>query len=190
MKTLRFTLCSLLFAALAFPLSAQTPAPAAKTIEPARLAFIKSDAFLDEVTGIKKLVKVLKALESEFQSQQAELMTINSKFNALAQEIQHLRANPATTDQNVLAAKIAEAQQLQRTAKARGDEAQAAYNKRSQEIKSPVEAEIFKEIGTFRQERGFDLLLDGSKLGNALLSAKPELDVTSDFIAWFNAKHP
>ncbi len=42
----------------------------------------------------------------------------------------------------------------------------------------------------FRQERGIDLLLDSSKLGPALLSAKPEMDLTNDFIAWFNARHP
>ena len=100
-----------------------------------------------------------------------------------------MRANPAG-DPKALAAKIAEAQQIQRTIKTKGDEGQAAYNKRSAEVKGPVEAEIFADLAVFRQERGIDLLLDSSKLGPALLSSKPELDLTNDFIAWFNARHP
>ena len=193
MKTPRLFLGSLLLVVLVATLRAQTPLPpaAAKPIEPARVAYLKTDAFLDEGNGIKILVKVLKDLETQFQPQQAELMLINSKFNALAQEIQQLRANPPeSTDQKVLAAKIAEAQQLQRTSKVKGDAAQVAYNKRSQEVKGPIEAQILKEVSVFRQERGIDLILDSSRLGGALLSAKPEMDLTNEFIAWFNAKHP
>jgi Skp family chaperone for outer membrane proteins len=193
MKTPRLFLGSLLLVVLVANLRAQTPPPpaAVKPIEPARVAYIKTDAFLDEGNGIKILVKVLKDLETQFQPQQSELMLINSKFNALAQEIQQLRANPPeSTDQKVLAAKIAEAQQLQRTSKTKGDAAQAAYNKRSLEVKGPIEAQIVKEISVFRQERGIDLILDSSRLGGALLSGKPEMDLTNDFIAWFNAKHP
>jgi hypothetical protein len=34
------------------------------------------------------------------------------------------------------------------------------------------------------------MLFDASKLGDALLDAKVELDLTPDFIAYYNAKHP
>jgi Skp family chaperone for outer membrane proteins len=192
MKTIRLPLFSLLLAVLLVPLAAQTnpPAPAAgKPIDPARVAFVSSDAFMDETNGIKQLVKVLKTMETEFGPQQTELINMSNRLNVLGQEINQLRANPAS-DPKVLSTKLAEAQQLQRSIKQKGDAGQAAYDKRSKELKSPIEAAILAEFPAYIQARGISVLLDKSQLGGGILAARPELDVSADFVTYFNAKHP
>ena len=50
--------------------------------------------------------------------------------------------------------------------------------------------DIRKTIETFAKERDIAVLLDGARLGEALLYTKPEADVTADFIAYFNEKNP
>jgi len=189
-KASRLPLFAILLAAPVLPLAAQPSAPAVSTaIKPARVAYVNSDAFLDEASGIKKLVKALKELEREFQPQQAELMEMSNRLNALSQEIRQLSANPAA-DPKLAAGKMAEGQQLQKAIKQKNDVAQVVYNRRTKELRQPVEAEIAREFASFLQERDFSVLLDGSHLGGPVLAVRSDLDVTADFIAYFNAKHP
>ena len=42
----------------------------------------------------------------------------------------------------------------------------------------------------FAKERDLGMVLDIAKLGDAVLDAKPELDLTGEFIGYFNARHP
>jgi Skp family chaperone for outer membrane proteins len=190
MKTSRLFLSPFLLAALVLPLAAQPkPTAESKAIGPARVASINTEGFVDPANGIKQLVKALKQLEQEFQAQQSELMDLSNRLNALAQEITQLRANPPA-DPKIVAGKTAEAQQLQRLMKQKGDAAQAAYNKRTKELRQPIEAEIALEFTSYMQDRNFAMLLDSSRMGGPVLAARPDLDVTGDFIAFFNAKHP
>ena len=57
-------------------------------------------------------------------------------------------------------------------------------------MQGPIAADISKELRAFAKERDLGLLLDVAKLGEAVLDAKPELDLTADFVGYFNAKHP
>lgn len=190
MKTSRLSLFSFLLAALVLPLAAQPKAtPEARAIVPARVATINTEGFVDENNGIKQLVKVLKQLVQEFQAQETELMDLSNRYNTLNQEVMQLRANPSA-DPKVTSSKMAEVQQLQRLLKQKGDAAQAAYNKRNKELRQPIEAMITQELTNYMQDRDFAMLLDSSRLSGPVLAARPNLDVTGDFIAFFNAKHP
>ena len=190
MKSFRLCLLPLLAAALSASALAQpAKTPVLKAIEPARVAYVNSGAFLDPATGIKQLVKVYQSLELEFSSQQSELSLMAEKLRTIGGEIGKLRADPVA-NAKAIAEKESAGLALQQDLQAKQQTAQQAYAKRQQEAQGPVSAELGKELRAFAQERDISMMFDLAKLGDALLDAKPELDLTGDFIAYFNAKHP
>jgi Skp family chaperone for outer membrane proteins len=190
MKSLRPLCLALLAAVLVAPLAAQpAKTPVLKIIEPARLAYINTSAFMDPATGIKQLVKASQALELEFSSTQSELSLLNEKLRTLVGELQKLGTD-ATGNAKAIAEKQAAGQQLQQQLQAKQQAAQEAYGKRAQEVQGPVATEIGKEMRNFAKERDLGMILDIAKLGDAVLDAKPELDLTGEFIGYFNARHP
>ena len=192
MKSLRPLFLSLMAIALAAPLAAQTaPAatPAPKVIEPVRLAFVNSAAFLDETAGIKQLVRAAQGLELEFSTTQSELSLLNEKLRTIVGELNKLNAD-ATTNAKAIGEKQAAGVALQQDLQSKQQAAQQAYAKRSQEVQGPIAVEIGKELRAFAKERDLGMVLDLAKLGEAVLDAKPELDVTAAFVAYYNAKHP
>ena len=68
--------------------------------------------------------------------------------------------------------------------------AQQAFTQRQQELQGPVSTNLGKELRVFSQDRDLTMLFDVAKLGEGVLDAKPEADLTADFIAFYNAKHP
>ena len=190
MKSLRPLLLPLLTLALVAPLAAQ-PAKTTvlKAIEPVRLVYVNSAAFLDERTGIKQLVRAAQGLELEFSTTQSELSLLNEKLRTIVGELQKLNSDP-TGNAKAIADKQAAGVQLQQELQAKQQAGQEAYNKRSQELQGPIAVEVGKEMRAFAKERDIGMVIDVAKLGDAILDAKPELDLTADFIAYFNAKHP
>jgi Skp family chaperone for outer membrane proteins len=189
MKLFRPLFLSLLATAFVAPLTAQPkPAPAVKTIEPARVAFINSSAFLDESTGIKQLVRVNQGLELEFSSTQSELSLLNEKLRTLIGELNKLNTD-AVTNAKAIADKQTAGQKLQQEIAAKQQAAQEAYGKRAQEVQSPITTEIGKDLHAFAKERDIDILLDVAKLGDAVLDSKPEFDLTADFVRYYNTRH-
>ena len=176
-----------LLAALVVPLAAQTK-PAVKAVEPARIAFINSAAFLNETTGIKQLVHAAQGLELEFSSTQSELSLLSEKLRTLVGELNKLNADPVA-NAKALQEKSAAAQKMQQEIAARQQAAQQAYNQRAQEVQGPISADIGKELRAYAKERDVSVLLDVAKLGDALLDVKPALDLSADFIAYYNEKH-
>ncbi|MDI1248137.1 MAG: OmpH family outer membrane protein [Lacunisphaera sp.] len=197
MKSLRPLFLSLMAIALAAPLAAQmapaTPAPAAapapKVIAPTSLAFVNSSAFLDETAGIKQLVRAAQGLELEFSTTQSELSLLNEKLRTIVGELNKLNAD-AATNAKAISEKQAAGVALQQDLQAKQQAAQQAYAKRSQEVQGPIAVEIGKELRAFAKERDLGMVLDLAKLGEAVLDAKPELDLTAEFVVYYNAKHP
>ena len=205
MKFFRLTVLSLLATALAASLPAQTaktptpaaaatPAPAAavpaaKPMEVARVAYVNSSAFLEPATGIKQLVTVYKNLDLEFAPQQSELNLLQEKLRTLVAELKKLR-EAATPDTKAIEEKQNAGLALQQELQGKQQAAQQEFTKRQQELQGPVSAELGKEIRLFAQERNLTMVFDIAKLGDALLDAKPEADLTADFIGYYNAKHP
>lgn len=190
MKSLRLILLPLLAAALGVPLTAQSKSPAViKTLETARVALVNSNAFLEPASGIKQLVRSAQALELEFSGTQSELSLLGEKLRTLAGELNKLNADPVA-NAKAMADKQAEGQRLQQTLAAKQQAAQEAFGKRAQETQGPITAEIGKALRTFAAEREISLLLDSAKLGEAILDAKPELDLTAEFVSYYNSKHP
>ncbi|MDB6115637.1 MAG: hypothetical protein JWQ83_1067 [Lacunisphaera sp.] len=190
MKFLRPCLLSLLVTALVAPLSAQPKTSGiVKGIEPVRVAYVNSSAFLDQANGIKQLVKAAQGLELEFSSTQSELSLMGEKLRTIVGDLNKLNGNP-TANAKAIADKQAEGQKLQQDLQGKQQAAQEAFNKRSQEVQGPIGAEVGKELHAFAKDRDLGLLLDAGKMGDAILDAKPELDLTVDFVNYYNAKHP
>jgi Skp family chaperone for outer membrane proteins len=190
MKSFRLLLLPLLVTAGLAPLAAQPAStPVLKAIEPARLAYVNSSSFLEPATGIKQLVKVYQGLELEFSPQQSELSLLQEKLRTIVGELNKLRAE-ATPDAKAIEEKQTAGLALQQELQSKQQAAQQAFQQRQQELQGPVAAQIGKELNAFAVERDLGLIFDLAKLNDAVLTAKPELDLTADFIAYYNAKHP
>jgi Skp family chaperone for outer membrane proteins len=176
-------------------LSAQTPAatPAAakpiKLLPVSRVAWINSSAFLAEEGGIKQLVRILKELELEFSGTQSELSLMGEKLRTMVGELKKLQAG-GEANAAAIQEKQAAAMKLNGELQAKQQQAQAAVQQAQQDKQGPVSADIAKALTAFTKEREIGLLFDVAKMNEGLIAAQPELDLTNDFITYYNALHP
>jgi Skp family chaperone for outer membrane proteins len=207
MKNIRILAATMMLAAiLAVSASAQTrpgttttaaarPAatPAATSNAPlpdAKIAFIDTSAFSDEKEGIVRYVNAMKALETEFKPRQDELNTMNNRIKALADEIAKLNSGSAVVDPKTIQAKNDEGERLQRDLKYKKEQADADFQKRYNDVVSPISQDIGKALDQFAQSHGITMILDISKLAPAVLTANPAMDVTKAFVTEYNSTHP
>jgi len=202
-----FPVSALVVAAFAALVSAQQPAgrPAAPTPTPtatapatpatvqlpvSKMAIIYTDLFLDQKTGIAKFNSVVTKLNGEFQKMKDELTQLQTRATSLESEVNKLREAPegAPVDQRSLQAKIDQLDQLKKEIQRKGEDAQAAYNRRRQELFTPLQDEIGKALEAFAKARGINVILDGTQV--PLLYAADSIDITRAFITDFNSKNP
>jgi outer membrane protein len=154
------------------------------------MAVIYTDAFLDPKTGILKFNALLTKLNAEFQVPKDELTKMQQRGQALQDEINKLQQAPAGTpiDQRTVAAKVDQLEQLKKDIQRKGEDAQAAYNRRRQEIFAPLQDEIGKALEAFAKARGINAIIDATQV--PLLYAAESIDITRQFITEFNSKNP
>ncbi len=168
-----------------------TPPPAVNVALPmSKMAVIYTDAFLDPKAGIAKFNSVLTKLNGEFQKLKDELTQMQTRAQALETEITKLREAPPGTpiDQRSLQAKIDQLEQLKRDIQRKGEDAQAAYNRRRQEVFAPLQDEVGKALEVFAKARSINVIIDAAQV--PLLYASDSIDITRAFIAEFNSKNP
>jgi outer membrane protein len=171
------------------------PAPAASATAPVQLpmskmAVIYTDLFLDQKTGIAKFNSLVTKLNGEFQKTKDELTQLQTRGTTLESEINKLREAPegAPVDQRSLQAKIDQLDQLKKDIQRKGEDAQANYNRRRQELFGPLQDEIGKALEVFAKARGINVIIDAAQV--PLLYAADSIDITRAFIADFNSKNP
>jgi Skp family chaperone for outer membrane proteins len=192
MKFARILVSLLGLASLGLTSFAQAPAaPAAapKTVPLTRVAWLNSSAFIADTGGIKQLVRIVKELDLEFSGQQSELSLMGEKLRTIVGELNKLEAG-GEANAEAFRTKRAEGVKLQQELQARQQAFQQAVQQVQQQKQAPVAAELSKAIAAFAKEREIGMLFDAAKMGDALISAQPELEVTQEFIAYFNEKHP
>jgi outer membrane protein len=174
----------------AAPPSQPASTPQASGILPTKIALIYSDAFLDPKTGIAKFNRVLTTLNREFQKQKDDLSQMQQRSQQLQDEITKLQQAPAGTpiDQKALQAKIDQLELLKKDFQRKGEDAQAAYNKRRQEVFAPLQEEIGKALETFAKAHNITVIIDGTQV--PLVYASDSIDITRVFINEFNSKNP
>jgi outer membrane protein len=167
-----------------------TPSTAAAAVPESKVALINTELFSDDKQGILRIVSAQKRVDGEFQPRRTELQQLQQKLTQLNDDITKQQAAPNIVDQKALQAKIESLEQLKRDGQRKQEDAQAAYNKRMQEVLMPIYDDLGKALDAFAKARGITLMLDASKIGPAILSASDGMDVTRAFIAEFNSKYP
>lgn len=171
---------------------AATPAPTAATVAlpTSKMAVVYTDLFLDQKQGIAKFNTVVTKLNGEFQKLKDEIQAMQTRAQALETEIGKLREAPAGTpiDQRSLQTKIDQLEQLKKDIQRKAEDAQAAYNRRRQELFNPLQEEISKALETFAKARGINVIIDAAQV--PLLYAADSIDITRAFITEFNSKNP
>ena len=171
----------------ATPAAPQAAAPQTATVAvpDSKMAMIYSDMFLDPKTGIARFNSLLGTLNREFQPRQAELQALQQKIQALTKEIEDTQS---VADPNAIRQKRDQLAQMSTEFKRKGEDAEAAYNKRRQEIFLPLQQDIGKALEAFAKARGITVIVDGSQV--PVVYAADSLDITRAFISDFNSKNP
>lgn len=167
---------------------AGAPATSAQTnvaVPDSKMAMIYSEAFLDPKNGIARFNVLLTTLNREFQPRQSELSTLNQKIQQLTKEISDTQSVATAAS---LQQKQESLDQMKKDLQRKGEDAEAAYNKRRQEIFAPLQEDIGKALETFAKARGITVIVDGSQV--PVLYAAESIDITRAFIADFNSKNP
>lgn len=165
--------------------AAQPQAAATVAVPDSKMALIYSDMFLDPKTGIAKFNSLLSTLNREFQPRQTELANLQTRIQTLTKEISDTQS---VADPNAIRQKREQLDQAQLDLKRKGEDAEAAYNKRRQEIFFPLQKDIGTALEAFAKARGITVIVDGSQV--PVVYAADSLDITRAFINEFNAKNP
>jgi outer membrane protein len=200
----RLMAAAVFLAAVSFaPVRAQTKpaAPAAQpptTAQPqatgvvpeSKIALIYSNAFLDQKTGIARFNVLMTTLNREFQPRQTELNQLQQRLQTTQDEINKLQTpgSAVPVDPKSLQAKVESLEQLKKEYQRKGEDAEAAYQKRQGEIFAPLQSDIEKALEAYAKQRGINVIIDGSRV--PLVYAAESIDITRAFIADFNSKNP
>jgi outer membrane protein len=164
-----------------------TTAPAQSgSLPEAKIALVDTDEFLNEKNGITRLVAAAKKVEAEFQPRRTDLQGIQAAIDKMTADLQ--KAAPVQ-DPKVSAQQQDAIDQKKKELQRKGEDAQALYQKRLQEMLGPVYDEIGKALDVFAKARGITLILDVTKI-QGIVSASESLDITKPFISEFNSKNP
>lgn len=167
------------------PQTAAPQAPANVAVPDSKMAVIYSEAFLDSKTGIAKFTSLMNTLNREFQPRQSEITNLQTRINTLTKEINDTQA---VADPNTVRQKREQLDQVNLELKRKGEDAQAAYEKRRQEIFMPLQRDIGTALEAFAKARGITVIVDGSNVPFAY--AADSIDITRAFINDFNSKNP
>lgn len=163
-----------------------TPVPAASAPVPdTKIALIYSEAFLDPKTGIARFNVLLSNLNREFQPRQTEINQLTTKAQALNDEIEKTRS---VADPKTLQLKMDQLEQMKKELTRKGEDAQAAYNKRRGEIFQPLQDDIGKALEVYAKGHNINVIIDGSQV--PVVYAADSIDITRAFINDFNNKFP
>ena len=166
----------------------QAPATqaAATNVAVSKIAVIFSEAFQDSKQGIAKFTVMLTKLNGEFQKTQDDLNLMAQKINQLSEELNKTRniADPKVTQQ-----KIDQLDELKKDYKRRGEDAQAAYQKRRLEVLGPLQEDVGRALDSYAKAHSISMIIDGSQVEGVLYAAE-STDITRAFISDYNSKNP
>jgi Skp family chaperone for outer membrane proteins len=159
------------------------PQPAVP-IPDGKIALIYSDEFRNSKTGITRYNALMNNLISEFQPRQTELTQISQKMQQLEDEIKKLQAASAVVAQPQIQIKADQYEQLKKEYQRKGEDAQAAYKKRHEEVMAPLDQDIAKALEAYAKAHGITVMIDGSQV--PVIYIADGIDVTRAFINEFN----
>jgi Skp family chaperone for outer membrane proteins len=158
----------------------------AASVPSAKIAVIYSQAFLDQKTGIARFTTLVTTLNREFQSKDTELQQLAQKISALNDEL--TKAGAASGVSDAMRAKADQLEQMKKDYQRKGEDGQAAYNKRRGELFQPLNDDIGKALEVYAKAHNINVIIDGSQV--PVVYAADAIDITEAFIKEFNAKNP
>lgn len=186
MKFIFVIIAGLIFSA-ALPVNSE-----AQTVPPGRkIAVVDTRAFLNTKDGIKKYVDAINAVNAEFKTAAAELDAMALRVRNLQTELQALEEQArkgVQVNQATVTAKIDEYTKLSREYRFKVQDNDAKYNSRQVALVYPVQQDISRALQEFTKKNGFVLLLDISKDRAGLFVSWNPVDVTREFITFYNAR--
>lgn len=190
MKTIRLFAAVAVFTAV-FAVSAiaqTTPTTGGK------IGLINPEQFYDAKAGITKMVAGITSLNKEFEVVSADLQSRVAKIKALETELKTLeeqaRGGKVPVNEATVRQKAEEYDKLTREYKFKEEDAKAQYQRREDAILGPVRQDIGKALQEFSKKNGYSIIFDVAKLydGGMLLGVDETYDVTTAFIAFYNAR--
>jgi Skp family chaperone for outer membrane proteins len=191
MKKISMLALSAIFAAV---LAGSSFAQAGAQPGVSKIGWIITGAFEDDKEGITRLINANKSLETELKPRATELQGMQTRLQAIADDIKKMQGNPAVpVNQTAVAAKQDEGEKLQRDFEYKQKDAQAAYAKRRQELVGPIFDQIGKALDDYAKQKGYTVIIDISALGqqnapSPILLLDPSVNITKDFITYFNSR--
>lgn len=185
MRAIRFFVSSIfILSALAVTAAAQTDSLKIGVINPA--------LFGQDNGGITKYVNAIKSVDNEFKPDNEKLQALTNKINALRTEIETLQKQNATVPVKAedVQKKAQEYDKLVRQFNFEKEDAEARLKAREQIVMGPVMQDIMTAMQEYANKNGFSMILDVSGLANAglVFALDRKLDVTEDFIKFYNAR--
>ena len=196
MKFNRLLIASAFVVAAILPAQAQTrPAPSqpaptqtSANVPDSKIALIYSEQFLDSKAGIARFNTLLITLNKEFEGVQKEIKALELKMTQLQDEITKLQAGGPVVSPQQIQAKTDQLEQYKKEYQRKGEDAQAAYNKRRGEIFQPLQDDIGKALEAYAKAHNINVIIDGSQV--PVVYAADAIDITRAFIGEFNSKNP
>lgn len=188
-RIIGFVFAALISAAPTFAQAPGTqPRPQAPVINVpvSKVAVIFSEAFQDSKVGIARFTVLLTKLNSEFQKTQDDLNQTAQRITQLNDDVNKTRtvADPKVTQQ-----KLDQLDQLKKDYQRKGEDAQAAYQKRRAEILGPLQDDVGKALSAYAKSHAISIIIDGSQV-QGIIYASDAIDITRAFISDFNSKNP
>src|SRR5438552_10549098 len=113
-----------------------TPAPTQTgNVPDTKIALIDSSQFADEKQGIYRFVAAMKKVDAEFQPRRTELESLKAQIDTLTANLS--KAAPVQ-DPKVTAQQNDKIEQMKKDYTRKGEDAQAAFEKRLQEVMGPI----------------------------------------------------
>jgi Skp family chaperone for outer membrane proteins len=196
MRKIRLVAVGLMFIVVsAASIFAQTPQN-----KPFKIGLINTFVFGDEKAGITKYATAMTSVDAMFKKELDDLNAMVVRIQNLEKELTGLQKQLTTTTPGVPVnntpvqtsynTKIEEYDKLGREYKFKQEDIRTRYQRRRQEIMGPVLRDIGKAMQEFAKQRGYTIILDGAKLAESgvLLAIDDKIDLTKDFITFYNAR--
>jgi len=158
---------------------------AAVNVPDAKVALIFSELFQDPKTGIAKFSVVVTNLNREFMPRQTEINQLQQKAQQLNDDIEKTRP---VADPKTIAQKMDQLEQMKKDLQRKGEDAQAAFDKRKGEVFRPLQEEIGRALEAYAKSHSITVIIDGTQV--PVVYAAESVDITRAFINDFNSKYP
>ena len=161
-------------------------------ITPVKFAAVDTKAFEDEKSGIKDLIIAYDELETELKPQINELQALSLELQKRQKELSEygevLKKDRLGCGDlySKVKVKFEEYNKLYGEFESKHNDFKSLREKYKSEIVTPVEYKIGNALKQFAREKGYMMILDSSQNNSSTLIEEEPVDITKEFIKFYN----